>query len=232
MSTNQTLADKLSQPKPTTVYACGACGHLWRSEKDAKSCLLCAPTRCKAKGCQELLKARSCYSLCPAHREEAERAKLLQLFGKAEKVTWEAYRDRLEPEHNFAPMCDPITDRYLYGIEDADDLALDGNGPRRFAWACTPHRVHLDANRIIEEFEESIPSLEDDIELQVVDAEGLKQYLEAWNERQLKAAWWEEDRSVAVILPAPEREEDDTWEEWDPERVLSDEQPPLEVPRG
>jgi hypothetical protein len=229
------LMDRLSNPIPyfragstkAEFWACGNCGHVRVTERDARHCYPCAPKACGNSSCDERIAPGSAYIYCDPCREVERLARLeRRVLAAPRKILFEDY------EHDC--FMDSGGD-YHYSIDDLHPLDHGPDYPR-FVWGCIPKRFQLDFGTIMENALEAIDV--DHYGLFPTNGESaLGAAIDAFNAEQPECAWYEEDPGTVIFLPWPDPKEwgfDETpedWpESWDAVRVMRGEAPCLGPP--
>lgn len=177
------------------LYACGVCGVCYSPKsvglknaiEVAEQC--CAPNHCRGCGV-EVEKWRV---LCVSCNERARLRKAVHI----------------EDRH----WTDPVHLDGLFGgwgegyFSDTDDLRQsceDYDVPvPAYCWPCTSAPLRLDPESLLER---AVDDMHEDAADQIVDADGLCEFIEAWNAKQTCVSWYP-DMSRVVVLDRERFEE-------------------------
>lgn len=161
-----------------TAYQCKKCNRTYLDRKSAEQC--CAPKHCE-----------DCGKRIKPYRIVCESCRTKRLFNKAEKLTidqWDGYIQRDGYGSN---------EGYFESISELLEWCEDeGTNPPDWVFCCelVKHRLNID-NAIETMLEEAYDDAWDDL----VDEDGLRQFIDAWNAKQKVASYYPDYTKVVVL---------------------------------
>jgi hypothetical protein len=181
----------------TKLYACGKCGKCYSPASVgvqnaidmAEKC--CAPKAYTCKVCG--VEVPSYRTMCERHAEQARLRKAAQIEEK----------DWTDPVHlDGAPG--GWGEGYFADTGELREDWVDANwietGPQlpppAYCWPCTASPLRLDPGRLLEQ---AVDDMHEDAQDQIVDADGLCEFIEAWNAKQTCVTWYPDHSRVVVL---------------------------------
>ena len=199
----QTLAEPNPKDGTILLYVCGVCGLTHspqiyggddalmrqRALESAERC--CKPVMCERCG-EPAMKHRTACEAC-LHKEAVEREQ--KRIDAAEKLS-------------IGECTGPVLyndDEYFSSIEDLldhlhHDVDLDDDDFPIVAWCCDETTPQMDADRVLEDFEENL-ELGDELAIEDVvnDLDGLRTAIKTWNAKQEAKLWLPTEKRCVLI---------------------------------
>jgi len=182
----------------TKLYACGECGACYSPKNVgvqnaidmAKSC--CVPARHTCRVCGAAIpKYRT---LCKRHAEQAQLRKAAQIDAKdwSDPVQHDEAPGGWNGEGYFSSP-DELREHW----EDHHWITIGPQvPPPAYCWPCIPRTLLLDPERILDQALEDMPEEAAD---EIVDADDLFDFIEAWNAKQTCVTWYPDHSRVVVL---------------------------------
>lgn len=180
----------------TRLYACGKCGLCYSpkayacgedkaheaASRAAEEC--CAPVHCKDCGCI-IEKYRTLCSNCAETR-------------KVRKATPVWFRDWSDPVYlEGTPDWCGWGEGYQETVKDLlDACAAEWMPEPAYCWPCTCTPLALNAESLLEH---AVDDMHEDAMDEIVDADGLVAFIEAWNANQTCETWYPDYSRVVVL---------------------------------
>ncbi len=171
--------------KEVSVYACGYCAKLYRDKSQAD---LCHMDRTCGE-CGKVIEKKDYYVDCEECRLKKEKEKKEEMFKKAKKMTYEEYASKY-PNH---PVCD--YDNYFFDVDSALDY-IDEHGDC-ILWGTTAHEIQIDADNIIQQFEEAASCEEEEFDNGAV--KDLRVLCNLWNKSHSETVYICNEK-IAILL--------------------------------
>lgn len=172
------------------LYACGVCGVCYSPKNVGEKSAIDLAAKCcdpQAHTCKVCgIEVASYRTMCGRHAEQVRLCKAAQI----EEKNW----------------TDPV---FLDGVpggwgdgyfSDTDDLHQSCQDYERpapaYCWPCTSRPLRLDPERLLEM---AVDDMHEDAGDQIVDADGLCDFIEAWNAKQTCMSWYPDHSRVVVL---------------------------------
>lgn len=172
------------------LYACGVCGVCYSPKNVGIQNAIDLAAKCcdpKAHTCKVCgVEVPPYRSMCERHAEQAKLRKAVQI----EEAEWKdpVYLDGAPGGWGEGYFSD--TDELRQSCEDYD-VSVPA-----YCWPCTSRPLRLDPDRLLEQ---AVDDMHEDAIDQVVDADGLRDFIEAWNAKQTCETWYPDHSRVVVL---------------------------------
>ena len=183
--------------KKAALYACGVCGKCYSPKSVGEQNAIDMAEKCcdpKAYTCKVCgIEVPSYRTMCERHAEQARLRKAVQIDEK----------DWSDPvQLDGAPG--GWGEGYFFDTDDLreswEDYSWVETSPQvpvpAYCWPCTSSPLALNAESLLEQ---AVDDMHEDAADQIVDADGLYEFIEAWNSRQTCVTWYP-DMSRVVVL--------------------------------
>lgn len=186
----------------TKLYACGACGQCYSpkvyacadavahetARKAAEKC--CVPPTCSVCG----VEVSRPWTMCAKHREQAKLA-------RAKPVPASEWKDIVYHPDLLFGMGEP---GYSWSVDDFKDNWAEGfchyEEPQRalpaYCWPCEAQTLRLDPDSLLEN---AVDDMHEDASSEIVGADDLICFIEAWNAKQTCKSWYPDYSRVIVL---------------------------------
>ena len=181
----------------TKLYACGKCGTCYSPKNVGIQNAIDMAEKCcdpKAHTCKVCgVEVPSYRTMCERHAEQARLRKAVQIDEK----------DWTDPVHldgapggwgeGYFPDTDSLREDWIDAnwVETGPQLPVPA-----YCWPCTSQPLALYAERLLEQ---AVDGMHEDAMDQVVDADGLCEFIEAWNAKQTCVTWYVDHSRVVVL---------------------------------
>ena len=181
------------------LYACGKCGNCYSPHivgipnaiDMAEKCCLPEHHACNMCGA-DVEKYRNLCSDCTD----------LVRLRKAARIAEEDWTD---PVH-LDGVSGGWGEGFFGSVDELHDVCADNAwvefGPQlpppAYCWPCKPQHLHLDVDRLLEQ---AVDDMHEDAADEIVDADGLAAFIEAWNAKQTCVSWYPDHSRVVVLDP-------------------------------
>lgn len=190
------------------LYACGKCGQCYSpkvyacaepqaheaAQKAAEKC--CAPTHCTGCG----VEVEKYWTACSSCREK-------NALRRATRILARDYHGPVEYDGmsgSWGEGYSGDTDELLQAWEDEYWVEIGPQvSPPAYCWPCTSQPLRLDAESLLGQ---AVDGMHEDAADEIVDADELVAFIEAWNAKQTCRSWYP-DRSRVVVLNQEKFEE-------------------------
>jgi len=191
----------------TKLYACGQCGQCYSpkvyacaddvahetARKAAEKC--CVPSSCSVCG----VAVEKYWTLCSKHREQAKLARAKHV--PASEWSDPVFSDDVSGDwgEGFSSCWQEMEQSY-FDTAVWDDC-VDGQGvitvpPPAYCWPCESQALRLDPNSLLEN---ATDDMHEDAGDEIVDADELVRFIEAWNAKQTCKSWYPDYSRVIVL---------------------------------
>lgn len=191
----------------TKLYACGECGQCYSpklyacvedvahetARKAAENC--CVPPTCSVCGAE----IEKYWTKCAKHREQAKlaRAKAIPASEWSDPV----FSDDVSGDWGEGySSCWQEMEQKFFDNAVWDDC-VDGQGvpttpPPAYCWSCEAQALRLDPDSLLER---AVEDMHEDAGDEIVDADELVKFFEAWNDKQTCKSWYPDYSRVIVL---------------------------------
>ena len=189
----------------TKLYACGECGQCYSpkiyacaddvahetARKAAETC--CVPPTCSVCG----VEVSRPWTMCAKHREQAKLARAKPV--PASEWSGPVFSDDVSGDWGDGySSCWPEMVEYHYGWGPSEE-DLDGAEPPlppAYCWPCEAQALRLDPDSLLEN---AVDDMHEDAGDEIVDADELMRFIEAWNAKQTCKSWYPDYSRVIVL---------------------------------
>lgn len=164
----------------TSAYQCGECKKVYLDRRMAEQC--CLHKYCEDCGCE--LPSRWYKFVCKS-------CDLKRLYDKAEKLTPDQWDDWVQRDGY------GYNDGFFESVDDLLEYCKDtGSEPPDWVFCCKGIRHQLDADQILDNM---LDDAYDDAPDQIVDEDSLRDFIKAWNAKQIVSTYYPDYTKVVVL---------------------------------